>query len=193
MRNLMKFHIESQGSKTLLIRFIGIALILLGISACSTATSERTSMIGIKSAKRIAVEMFRGPEKLREETTTRFTRELGDLDKFEIYDAARIQEFMDLNQLDPDVIASAHTREVLRESLGIDGVFTGDFITYQNKNPKRTADNMELTVRLISTDTGLVSYSAVARSDDAGRLTGNQSEVIQAVVDMILNDISKKF
>ena len=104
-----------------------------------------------------------------------------------------VQEFMDLNQLDPDVIASAHTREVLRESLGIDGVFTGDFITYQNKNPKRTADNMELTVRLISTDTGLVSYSAVARSDDAGRLTGNQSEVIQAVVDMILNDISKKF
>jgi len=193
MRNLMKYDISSQVLRNLFIRFTGLILILLLIAGCSTATSARSSMIGVKSAKRIAVVMFRGPEKLREQTTTIFTSELSNLDKFEIYDAARIQEFMDLNQLDPDVIGSARTRGVLRESLGIDGVFTGDFITYPNKNPKRTADNMELTVRMISTETGQVSYSAIAKSDDTGRLTGNQSEVIQAVVDMIINDISKNF
>lgn len=174
--------------------FIAAAfMILVILSGCATATSARSSMIGIKSAKRIAVVMFRGPEKLREPTTTEFTRELSDLDKFEIYDAARIQEFMDLNQLDPDIISSAKTREMLRESLELDGAFTGDIITYPNKNPKRTTENMELTVRMISLETGQVSYSAIAKSDETGRLTGNQSEVIQAVVDMIINDISKKF
>jgi len=171
-----------------------VLLLLLSINyACSTATTARTSMIGIKSAKKVAVILFKGPEKLRSETTTHFTSALRNLQRFELFTADQIQEFMQSKQLDPDIVNSADTRRVLRETLGIDGVFTGEFITYKGSNPRRTADHMQLTIRLISTENGGVSYSSIAKSDMSGLLTGNQSEVIEAVVDMLIRDIEKKF
>ncbi len=169
-------------------------LLLMGIiSGCSTATTTRTSMIGIKSAKKVAVVLFKGPENLRGETTTQFTSALRQLRRFDLYTADQIQEFMQSKQLDPDIINSADTRRVLRETLGIDGIFTGEFITYKGNNPRRPADHMQLTIRLISTENGVVSYSSIAKSDMSGLLTGNQSEVIEAVVDMLIRDIEKKF
>jgi hypothetical protein len=150
-------------------------------------------MIGVKSAKKVAVMMFNGPEQLQAQITTQFTDRLRDLGKFEIYNAAQMKEFMQSKQLDPNVTGNEETRRILRETLGIDGVFTGEYITYKGNNPRRTADHISLTLRMISTETGLVSYSSISKSDMAGLLTGDQSEVIEAVVDMLIKDIKARF
>ncbi len=172
--------------------FLLMFMTIIGIG-CSTATSARTSMIGIKSAKKVAVMRFSGPENLRDQITMAFTRSLKDLGKFEIYDAAQIGEFLRSKQLDPNSAGSEETRRVLRQTLEIDGIFTGEFITYKSSNPRRTAENMQVTLRMISTETGVVSYSSIAKSDGTGLLTGNQAEVIEAVVDMLIKDIKAKF
>ena len=176
-----------------LIRFLLIMLMFVAVSACSTASSERTSMIGIKSAKNVAVVWFNGPENLRLEITDRFTAALKDLGRFAVYNPAQINEFMHTQNLQTDVLNNAETRRRLRETLEIDGIFTGEFITYKGSNPRRTADHIQLTVRMISTESGLISYSGQAKSDMSGLLTGDQSEVIEAVVDMLIRDIKAKF
>ncbi len=182
-----------RSNATLSVLILLLLLTLITISGCSTATSARTSMIGIKSAKKVAVMRFKGPENLREQITVQFTRALKSLNKFEIYNADQIQEFMESKQLDTDIVNSEETRRVLRETLEIDGVFTAEFITYKGNNPRRTADHIQITLRMVSTENGRVSYSSIAKSDMTGLLTGDQLEVIEAVVDMLIKDVQDKF
>jgi hypothetical protein len=156
-----------------------------------------TSAIGVrnpnydKKIKNIAILDFTGPGDLGQLATEAFIKSVNKLDVVGVYQPYQIREFLQqqgLREMDPGDLAA---RKLLAEKLKIDAFFGGQVIQYNNT--RRTAGNIELTVRLTDIENAGQIYSATVRTDGAGILTGEEYEIIEASIDAIISDIKSQF
>lgn len=179
-------------SKQIFIRFLlaGVVLSLLYMIGCTKALGVRNPNYD-KKIQTIAILNFSGPPELSAQASSVFTMEVKELNVVGVYMPHQVQEFLvqqGLGNIDPHEAAA---REVLASKLNIDAIFSGQVIQYDNTY--RTAGNIEVIVRLTDIITGEQIYSATIRTDSAGVLTGEESEIIAVAIDSIIEDIKTQF
>ena len=177
------------GINKLVVRY-SLLFSLIIILGCTSAIGVRNPNYN-KKVKNIAILDFTGPGNLGQLATEAFIKSVNKLDVVGVYQPYQVREFLQqqgLREMDPGDLAA---RKLLAEKLKIDAFFGGQVIQYNNT--RRTAGNIEVTVRLTDIENGGQIYSATVRTDGAGILTGEEYEIIDASIDAIISDIKSQF
>ena len=175
-------------SRIFSILFCGLLIILL--LACASAIGVRNPDYS-KKIKSLAVLNFTGPGELGMQATDAFGTAVKELNVVSVYMPYQINEFMarqGLKDMDP---ADPAARKILSDKLNIDAFINGQVVQYNNTY--RTAGNLEVIIRLTDISSGEQIYSAAVRTDDAGILSGEEYEIIEASIDAIISDIKSQF
>jgi hypothetical protein len=167
-----------------------LSMLSICILSCSSAIGIRNPNYS-KKIENIGLLQFSGPAELAAQATSVFHAEIKRITKVRIYQAYQMKEFLQENGL-PDIkLTDAAARKILQDKLGIDALLSGQIVQYNNT--ARTAGNIETTVWLTDIEDNKQIYSASVRSDDAGILSGENYEIIEANMDAIVSDIKSQF